>query len=473
MSRTKDLAVNTAILTFGKICTQFVSFLLLPLYTAILEPEVYGISDLFNSYIYLIIPIVSLMLDQGLFRFLLECRDDEKRQKALLSTVFCINLIEILFYAVIYILIQQYIHSQYKIFILVDVSLNVLLNTFLQYARGIGKNGMYAFASFLSATLIVISNVVLLVVLRMGAMGLFLSTVVGRGLALAVIMIMLRFWKLCSFKLFSKEEARLLIRYSIPFIPNQLSWWTIGVSDRTIVSWVLGVAANGLYSVANKFSSIYITFYNIFNLSWTESVSLHIKDSDVEDFLKITINRLFAVFYALCVGIIAYMPLVFPILINKQYNEAYNQIPILMMSVLFQAIVGLYSVIYVALKKSKEIAKTSFFAAVINIGVNLLLIHWIGLYAASISTLVAYATMTIYRYFHIKRYINIPLNHKAMYFFISIIVLVSYYINQFELNIAMAILVTIFAFITNKSFVLNIISMILRLGKKIRKGESI
>ena len=48
MSRNKELAKNTMILTFGKICTQFVSFLLLPLYTAILEPEVYGIADLFK-----------------------------------------------------------------------------------------------------------------------------------------------------------------------------------------------------------------------------------------------------------------------------------------------------------------------------------------------------------------------------------------------------------------------------------------
>ena len=81
MSRGKELAKNTAILTFGKICTQFVSFLLLPLYTAILEPRVYGIADLFNSYIYLIIPVVSLMLEQGLFRFLLDCRNDTNRKR--------------------------------------------------------------------------------------------------------------------------------------------------------------------------------------------------------------------------------------------------------------------------------------------------------------------------------------------------------------------------------------------------------
>ena len=471
MSRKKDLAKNTAVLTFGRICTQFVSFLLLPLYTAILEPEVYGIADLFNSYIYLIIPLVSLMLDQGLFRFLLECREDEKRKKTLLSTVLLINCIEILIYLLIYIVIQRFIGSKYKIFLLIDVVLNIFLNTLLQFARGIGKNGVYAISSFLSASMTVVSNVITLVFLRMGAWGLFVSTVVGRFIALIVTVVLLKIWKYFSIKELSKDETRRLMRYSLPFIPNQLSWWIISVSDRTIISWFLNVAANGLYSVANKFSSIYITFYNIFNLSWTESVSLHINDKDSEEFLENTINTMFKLFYAVCIGIIAYMPLVFPLLINEQYNQAYTQIPILMLAVLFQVIVGLYSVIYVALKKSTEIAKTSFWAAVINIGVDVALIKFIGLYAASISTLVAYATMTVYRYFHIKKYVNVPLHRKGVYSIITVIACISYYYNNIFMNILMALGVTVFAVVLNKEFIQDMVILIFTSIKKLNRRE--
>lgn len=469
MSKKKDLAKNTVILTFGRICTQFVSFLLLPLYTAILEPEVYGIADLFNSYIYLIIPLVSLMLDQGLFRFLLECREDEKRKKTLLSTVLLINCVEIIIYLLIYLVIQRFIDSQFKIFLLIDVALNILLNTLLQFARGVGKNGIYAISSFLSASMTVVSNVITLVFLQMGAWGLFISTVVGRSIALIATMILLRIWNYFEIKEFSKDEAKRLMNYSLPFIPNQLSWWIISVSDRTIISWFLNVAANGLYSVANKFSSIYITFYNIFNLSWTESVSLHINDKDSEEFLENTINTMFKLFYVVCIGIIAYMPLVFPLLINEKYNQAYAQIPILMLAVLFQVVVGLYSVIYVALKKSTEIAKTSFWAAVINIGVDVALIKFIGLYAASISTLVAYVTMSVYRYFHIKKYVNVPLHRKGLYLFITIIVCISYYYNNIYINIFMALGVTVFAVVVNKEFIQDTIITILTSIKKINK----
>ena len=39
MSREKQLAKNTLIITLGKICTQLITFFLLPLYTGILSTE--------------------------------------------------------------------------------------------------------------------------------------------------------------------------------------------------------------------------------------------------------------------------------------------------------------------------------------------------------------------------------------------------------------------------------------------------
>ena len=50
MSRKTELAKNTAILTVGKLCTQCISFFLLPLYTAILSTEEYGTFDLLVTY---------------------------------------------------------------------------------------------------------------------------------------------------------------------------------------------------------------------------------------------------------------------------------------------------------------------------------------------------------------------------------------------------------------------------------------
>lgn len=160
--------------------------------------------------------------------------------------------------------------------------------------------------------------------------------------------------------LFDKSVIKQIAKYSFPLIPNQLSWWVVGASDRVIVSKVIGVAANGVYSIANKFSGLFVSFYNIFNLSWTESVSLHLDEEDSEKFLTETINDMFKLFTCTCIEIVAILPFAFFVVINNQYADAYNHVPILMLAVVFQIIVGLYSVIYVALKKTHEIAKTSF-----------------------------------------------------------------------------------------------------------------
>lgn len=190
-------------------------------------------------------------------------------------------------------------------------------------------------------------------------------------------------------------------------------------------------------------------------MSWTESVTVHVSDKDRDEFMTDTINSMFLLFGCICINIIAVMPILFPIMINKQYQAAYNQIPILMIAVLFQVIVGLYSVIYVAMKKSIDIAKTSFYAAIINIGTNLMLVRFIGLYAASVSTLLAYATMAIYRYFHVKRYINIKLK-KSNIIGISLMVgitILNYYNGIFITDCIIFLVIVAGSIYLNLSFI--------------------
>ena len=64
VNKNKELAVNTAILTIGRICTQFMSFFLMPLYTAALSTEEYGVVDLVGTYTSLLLPVALLQIDQ-------------------------------------------------------------------------------------------------------------------------------------------------------------------------------------------------------------------------------------------------------------------------------------------------------------------------------------------------------------------------------------------------------------------------
>lgn len=470
MNRNKELAKNTIILTVGKICTQFVSFLLLPLYTALLIPEEFGIVDLFNTYIALLVPIFNWQFENGLFRFMLDHRESESWVKKVFSTVLITNIFQSVIYLVFFAIVQFFIVSEYKYFLAMDVFLNIFLNTLLQFPRGIGNNTKYSIASFFSATSTVVLNVLFIAGFRMGALGMFWATVCSKILTILYLIYSVKIWRYFSLKSYDRKLFKDISKYSLPLIPNQLSWWVVSASDRTIISYVIGVAANGIYTVANKFSTVFITFYNIFNLSWTESAALHINDEDGEVFLTDTINTMFKLFSCICIGIIAYMPFVFPIMINEQYNEAYYQIPILMLSVLFQVVVGLYSVIYVSLKKSVEIARTSIYAAIINIVVDVCLVKYIGLYAASVSTFAAYASMAVYRYFHVKQFMDIKLNKKIVVWTIimSLLTLITYYLRKITWIVLVAFVVTVYSIIVNKEFIISTIRIFMQ--KISRKG---
>lgn len=89
MSREKTLVKNTIIVAIGKICTQFISFFLLPLYTSILSAKEYGVVDLFNTYVSLLLPLLFFQIDQSVFRFLIDNRNSEK-EKVNLYLLLCL-----------------------------------------------------------------------------------------------------------------------------------------------------------------------------------------------------------------------------------------------------------------------------------------------------------------------------------------------------------------------------------------------
>lgn len=468
MSRQKDLAKNTAILTVGKVCTQCISFFLLPLYTAILSAEDYGTFDLFVTYATLLLPLINWQLDQGLFRFMLDYRGNKDEQKKLFSTLLLSSTVQNIIYVVLFICIEPFLKIENAYFLLLYVVLQVYNALFLQFVRGLGYSIKYTIASFISATATTILNVIALVLLRMGLQGLFVSTLTAQLLTLVYLVISSRSWEYFSLKNARIGTFKRVSTYSIPLIPNNLAWWVVNASDRTIISHFLGTAANGIYSVANKFPNVFINFYNILNLSWTETVSLHYNDEDRDEFLTDTMTSLVKLFVAACLGIVACMPFVFPIMVNAKYSAAYNQILILMYAMLFRVLVGLYSCVYVAQKNAKKIAYTSISAAIINITVDLILINKIQVFAASLSTLVAFLSMFIVRYIDVNKTVHMRIKKPIAIgsILLSIMLIGTYYCNNKVIQFVALCITALYAIVTNMDMLRSGISLVKsRFGK--------
>ena len=200
------------------------------------------------------------------------------------------------------------------------------------------------------------------------------------------------------------------------------------------------------------FSKCGVCLYNVFNLTWTESVAINIDSQDRDTYFSKIFDVTIRFFCSLALIIVAYMPFIFNILINEKFFDAYYQIPILMLGSIFGILVSFIGTIYVAKKVTKEIAKTSIFSAIINIGINVLMINSIGLYAASISTVISYFVMFIYRLYDSKKYVNLKINRTIVISMIFLYIAISYtyYTKNVSLCIISSIITTIYAVIINR-----------------------
>ncbi len=462
MNREKKFLKNTLIITIGKISTQLITFLLLPLYTAILTTEEYGIVDLLNTLVSLLLPIVTFQIEQAVFRKLIDSRNnDVEIKKAISTTIFTIT-IQSAIYLIIFCIVAKFIHNDYKYFLATNVITCIYSNILLQIIRGLGDNRKYAIGSFITALATLSLNVLFIAKFRLGAYGMLAASFIGNSICCIYLFLTGKIYKYISIKVYSGKLLKRLLKYSLPLIPNAISWWIFNSSDRIIVTSVLGISKNGILSASYKFSNAFISLYSIFNLTWTESAALHIDDKDSSEYFTKIINVLLKLFTSICFGIIAIMPFAFPILINIKFQEAYNQIPILMISSIFNVMVGLLSVIYIAKKDTKAVAKTSIIAAIINLIVNILLIRFIGLYAASVSTLISYFAMAVYRLKDVRKYIIIIIDSAFIKtsLIMAVLLCTSYYINNLYLNIFMILLTVFYTWIINKKSIKMIFSLL-------------
>ena len=454
MNKKKELAKNTIIIFLGKVCTQLISFLLLPLYTSYLITEEYGFVDLVTTYVTLIVPIITMELEMSVFRYLVDCRKDKDEKKRVFSNNFIILLASLGIFIVLYLIVSCFWKFDYRYLILFDIVICTFSGNFLQIARGVGRTIDYAISCIITGVSTILLNILLIVVFKLGAFGMITSMAVANGFGAVYLFIRLKMWQYIDFKKKDKKLIKEMYKYSIPLVPNGISWWIVNVSDRTIITAILGAAANGIYAVSNKFPTILSSLLGIFNLSWSESAALHINSPDRDEFFSDVCNTMTKLFTCLGVGMIALMPFVFPLLVNHSYDEAFYYIPILVLGSVFNVVICLYSAVYIAKKMTKQVAMTSIIGAVINLVVNLVLIRYIGLFAAALSTAISYFVMMMYRHFDLKKYMTITYEKglviKTVLIFVFAIVL--YYQRNIWLDLVSLVVVVIYAVLMNKAF---------------------
>ena len=457
MNKKKQLAKNTLIIFLGRACTYFISFLLLPLYTSYLTTKDYGIVDLIQTYVTLLVPIITLELEMSIFRYLVDARGNNKDTKKLISNDFYVLFISLTVFSILYLIITCFINIPYRFIILIDIIICVFSGNFLQVVRGFGRTVDYAISCVITGVMTIVSNIILIVFFKMGAVGMISSMTVANLLGALYLLFRLKLYSYIDFKLVDHKLLKEMYTYSIPLVPNGISWWIVNVSDRSIISFVLGASYNGIYAISNKFSTIISSLTGVFNLSWAESAALHINSPDRDEFFSDITNSVLKLFSALGILMIAMIPFVYPILIDKKFSDGYYYIPFLVLGCVFNVAICLYSQVYLAKKLSKQVAVTAIIGAIINIVINVLFIKKIGLYAAAVSTTISYFVMMLYRHIDLKKYINITIDKKFLLesVIVYIIGIYCYYKNIFILNCLSLVMIIIYSLFINWDFLLS------------------
>lgn len=462
MSKTALLAKNTLLIAISKVSTQLVLFFMLPLYTAVLSTGDYGTVDLIITYGGLFAPLIMLNVQQAIFRHLIDARSDKEAQHKVITNAVEITVLVSLAVAAVYLVANLFINIPFAAAMAFYFASFIFGDLVLQVARGLGETKAFAIAGIAQGLLTAVLNLIFMLPLQMGASGMLLGMALGLLIPAIILAVVVGTHR--SIKLSARDRAtkKQLLAFSLPLMPNTISWWVFNASDRTVISVVLGVAANGIYAVSNKFSNIANSFSSIFYTSWSESAALAINDPDRDEFFSKVANMMMKAFSALGILIMCSTPIVFPFLVNEAYNEALLYLPVLVLGTIFNTVVSFYSAIYIAKKLTRQVMNTSIAAAIINLVVNLALIWFIGIWAAAISTAVAYGALAFYRHYDMKKYVKITYEKNLFVALILIFAVASglYYANTLWTSLAGLILAGVAAYWLNRHEIGQMKSMI-------------
>ena len=427
MNQKKQLMKNTIIIAIGKLSTQVISYILLPLYTAKLSPSEYGNYDFVCTLSLFLCPIITLLMEESMFRYLIDAESKMQRKRIISQTIIYTFFGTILFTilaAVIMNIWTEY-SAAYITAIITFVISNILIGLSNALSRGLGKIKLYSVSNFILGISTIILNIVFILGINAGAEGLLWANTIANSLTAIVIFAILKLPTYIG-KL-NKPLMIDMIKYSVPLVPNSISWSIINMSNRLILTNMVSSAANGIYAMASKFPNIISVVYGYFYTAWKESAARIVKEDNKNDYYNSIYHDAKRFLYAITICLIAAMPFVFPIFINETYDEAYIYIPIIMIATYYSNLSSFYGGIFSAYKDTKIMGSTTIVAAILNVVIMCVFVNQFKIYAACFSMLIANLIVYFYRKKKLKKYIKLrELKWQGPMLFLTIICLAYY-----------------------------------------------
>ena len=371
--------------------------ILLPILTRTLPIEEYGIWVQIVVTIGLIPAVVTLGLPESVVRFLAAAKKREEIQEGFYS-IFFIVLLTSAIASILLFLFSESVASALlngnlmiarvlSLIVLIECLNGLLINffrTFQQIKR-------YSIFSFIRTCL----HIILVAYFVLSGYGIF-GAVIGLLISSLVLFLIQAFLIVSEIgiKIPKFIHTKEYLAFSLPIVPTILSHWVVNSSDRYVIGIFLGTASVGYYSPGYILGNIIGMFMAPLAFMLPAVLSKYYDENNVEA-VK-TVLR-----YSLKYFLLLAIPTVFGLsLLSKPLltilstpeiaSQGYLITPFVAVSFL---LFGVYAVIaqILALEKRIRIAGAIWIiAAILNLGLNLIFVPYIGILGAAITTLIAF-----------------------------------------------------------------------------------
>ena len=402
--------------------TSLLLFIRLPILTKFLGTSLYGTWSLIWLTVVLVTPLAVLGLGMAMVRFLAAEKDNAKIREGFLSVLFTV-LAAGVFVSLILILCSDLFASS----ILGDINKShlVRLASFMILTQALSAVGIAFFRTFrrmkwYSASLLAKAAV------ELGLMTCFL--LLGwelRGLIIAILAsgvlsttitltIVLRH---TGFRFPGFTELKSYLKYGLPLVPTSAMLWIISSSDRYIIGYFMEASDVGIYAAAYMFSTALYLFIRPIAAVLYPTMSKSYDNGQIDKtrtYLKYSLKYLMMLSIPATFGLsVLALPLL-RIFTTAEFTSGSVVIPFVAVGLLLHNFHAVCANIIFLVKKTYWELRLLVISAVVNIGLNLLLIPYLGILGAAVATLIAYLVLGILTLLVSFRYLKFDLGLSFM-----------------------------------------------------------
>lgn len=426
-----SLVKNSIIYTLGRILPQAVGFLLLPLYTSYLSTSEYGIVESMYTLTMVLTIFFSMATERSMFRIYYDYDSLEEKKKFVGNSFLVILFFTIVFTLILFLfpsLISLTFESipfnpyySYSILTALVMSFSFIPQTLYQVEESPFKFFLLTASTFLFSIGFILY---FLLVKEQGAVGLVKGRFFGSLLMLPVYMIIIV--KSSIFKI-DKEILKNILKFSLPMVPTLLSAWILNMSNRVFIEKYFSLNEVGIFSLSYKISSITtLVLGSLFTAFNPIFYRLANKKEQVKVKKELTnIVYLISLFVIYICFVCAFLSKeLMEIFFSGEYLKANKILLLLILSVLFIQLAGLYNLMVYQHKKSVWIMYVSIIGALASIGFNFLLVPKYGLIGAAVASILTSLLILIVKYFFAKKsyYLQLPIGKISFWIFVATII---------------------------------------------------